>query len=157
MVGWLGGGRVTDQLPATTDTRRPAFGAGRVLIVIYGIFAVAATARATVQLIRDASEAPLAYGLSALSAVVYIVATIALAHNGRRLRVVAWATVGFELLGVVVIGTLSLTHPELFARDTVWSGFGRGYGYVPLVLPVLGIIWLWWSSPRRLSQANGRP
>lgn len=143
------------ELPATTDTRRPAFGAGRVLIVVYGVFAVAATARATVQLIRNVSEAPLAYWLSAFSAVVYVIATIALAHNGRRLRVVAWVTVLIELTGVITIGILSLTHPELFARDTVWSGFGRGYGYVPLVLPLLGVAWLWWSSPRRLSHANG--
>ncbi|GAB2983251.1 hypothetical protein [Actinotalea caeni] len=143
------------ELPTTTDTRRPAFGAGRVLIVVYGIFAVAATARATVQLIRDAAEAPLAYGLSAFSAVVYLVATVALAHNGRRLRVVGWVTVLFELVGVLVVGVLSLTHPELFPRDTVWSEFGSGYGYVPLVLPFLGVAWLWWSSPRRLSQANG--
>jgi len=25
----------------------------------------------------------------------------------------------------------------------VWSGFGQGYGYVPLVLPFLGLLWLW--------------
>jgi hypothetical protein len=25
----------------------------------------------------------------------------------------------------------------------VWSGFGAGYGYVPLVLPFLGLWWLW--------------
>lgn len=146
---------MTEELPTSTDTRRPAFGAGRVLIVVYGIFAVAATARAGYQLISQASEAPLAYGLSAFSAVVYVVATVALAHNGRRLRVVAWVTVGIELLGVIVVGILSVTHPELFARDSVWSGFGGGYGYVPLVLPFLGIAWLWWSSPRRLSRVRG--
>lgn len=146
---------MSENLPGTTDTRRPAFGAGRVLIVIYGIFAVAALARAGYQLMTRASEAPLAYGLSAFSAVVYVVATVALAHNGRRLRVVAWVTVGIELLGVVVVGILSVTHPELFARDSVWSGFGQGYGYVPLVLPFLGIAWLWWSSPRRLSRVRG--
>lgn len=147
---------MNEQLPATTDTRRPAYGAGRVLIVVYGIFAIAATARAGYQLITDASQAPLAYGLSAFSAVVYVIATIALAHNGRRLRVVAWVTVLIELTGVLVVGILSVTHPELFQRDSVWSLFGQGYGYVPLVLPMLGIAWLWWSSPRRLSQVNGR-
>lgn len=139
----------------TTDTRRPAYGAGRVLIVVYGIFAIAATARAGYQLATKASEAPLAYWLSAFSAVVYIVATIAIAHNGRRLRVVAWVTVLIELIGVLTVGSLSVTHPELFAHDSVWSRYGQGYGYVPLVLPLLGIAWLWWSSPQRLSRANG--
>ena len=140
-------------LPQTVDTRRPAYGAGRVLIAGYAVFALAATARASVQLVRDAGEAPLAYGLSAFSAVVYVIATIALAHNGRRLRVVAWVTLAIELVGVLTIGTLSLWHPELFPHDSVWSGFGRGYGFVPLLLPFLGIFWLWRSSPARIASA----
>lgn len=134
------------------DTRRPAYGPGRVLIFIYGVFALSASARASVQLIRNAAEAPLAYTLSAVSAVIYIVATIAIAHNGRRMRRVAWVTVGFELVGVLTVGTLSVTHPALFAHPSVWSGFGSGYGYVPLVLPILGIFWMWYSSPGRIAQ-----
>ncbi|HLS14944.1 MAG TPA: hypothetical protein VK095_10580 [Beutenbergiaceae bacterium] len=139
------------QLPQTEDTRRPAYGAGRVLILIYGVFALSATARSAVQLIRDAGEAPLAYGLSAFSAAVYVLATIALAHNGRRMRRIAWCAVVVELLGVVVIGVFSMTSPELFPRETVWSGFGSGYGYIPLVLPVVGLIWLWRSMPARIA------
>lgn len=138
-------------LPHTVDTRRPAYGGGRVLILVYAVFALAATARSTVQLIRDAGEAPLAYTLSAFSALVYVLATIALAHNGRRMRRIAWVAVCIELLGVLVVGVLSLTHPELFPEDTVWSGFGSGYGYVPLVLPFVGLFWLWWSRPARIA------
>lgn len=135
------------------DTRRPAYGPGRVLIFVYGLFAVSAAARASVQLIRDAAAAPLAYSLSALSALVYIVATVAMAHNGRRMRRLAWATVTFELVGVLTVGTLSLTHPELFAHASVWSGFGVGYGYVPALLPVLGLFWMWRSSPARIAHS----
>ena len=134
------------------DTRRPAYGPGRVLIFVYGVFAVSATARASVQLIRNAAEAPLAYSLSAVSAVVYVVATVALAHNGRRMRRVAWVAVTFELVGVITVGILSSTHPELFQHDSVWSRFGAGYGYVPAVLPVLGLFWMWRSSPARIAQ-----
>lgn len=136
------------------DTRRPAYGAGRALIAVYGIFALSATARALVQLIRNASEAPLAYGLSAFSAVVYILATIAMAHNGRRMRKLAWNAVLVEFIGVVAVGTLSLTHPEMFQHDSVWSIFGRGYGFVPLILPILGIWWLWRSSPARITATD---
>src|SRR5690606_16941567 len=92
---------------SATDSRRAAYGPGRALIAVYGGFAFAASARAGVQLIRDASEAPLAYGLSAVAAVVYIVATLLLAHNGRRVRRWAWVAVVFELVGVVVVGALS--------------------------------------------------
>ncbi|HZK05885.1 MAG TPA: hypothetical protein VFC82_08565 [Actinomycetaceae bacterium] len=140
------------------DSRRPAYGPGRILILVYAIFAVAALARSTVQLIRDASEAPVAYGLSLFAAVVYVLATIGLAHNGRRMRRLAWVAVGMELVGVLTVGTLSLLRPDLFPRDTVWSHFGSGYGFVPLVLPFVGIWWLWTSSPVRISRlAEGLP
>lgn len=136
--------------PATDDRPR-SLGVGRALIAVYGVFALAATARAVVQLVRDASEAPLAYGLSAFAAVVYIVATLALAHNGPRARVVAWVTCSIELVGVLAVGALSLVHPEDFPRATVWSAFGRGYGFVPLVLPVLGLLYLRRTRPGRAS------
>lgn len=132
------------------DSRRPAYGAGRALIAVYGLFALSATARASVQLIRNAAEAPLAYSLSAFSAVVYIIATVAMAHNGRKMRKVAWVAVGIELVGVIVVGVLSVTHAEMFQHESVWSTFGKGYFYVPLLLPVLGMWWLYKSSPARL-------
>lgn len=138
------------------DTRRSAYGLGRVLILVYGIFALAATARSVVQLIRDASAAPLAYWLSAFAAVVYILATIALAHNGRRMRRVAWTAVIIEFVGVFGVGALSLMRSDLFPDATVWSQFGQGYGYVPAVLPILGMIWLWQSDPRRIDRMAER-
>lgn len=134
------------------DTRRPAYGPGRVLILIYGVFALSATARAAFQLIRHMEVAPLAYWLSALAGLVYIVATVGLAHNGRRMRVVAWVAVGVELIGVIGVGLLSILRPEFFAEASVWSHFGSGYGYVPLILPFLGLWWLWYSSPTRLAR-----
>lgn len=140
------------------DSRRPAHGAGRILILVYGIFAVSAIARSWVQLARNAGEAPLAYGLSALAALVYLVATIGLAHNGRRMRKVAWTAVLVEATGVLTVGALSILRPELFPRDTVWSHFGAGYGFVPLVLPFFGIWWLWQSAPARITRlAEGLP
>ena len=85
------------------------------------------------------SLAPVAYLLSAFAAVVYIVLTVALATGARK---VALAACLIELAGVLIIGTLSLTQPEAFPRATVWSGYGSGYGFVPLVLPVIGLYWL---------------
>lgn len=117
-------------------------GYGRLLIAVYAIFALSATARAAYTLAVKFNEAPVAFILSAVSAVVYVVATIALSRKGARWGSVARAAVIFELIGVVTVGTLSFTHKELFAHPSVWSGFGAGYGYVPLVLPILGLIWL---------------
>jgi hypothetical protein len=124
--------------------RRTSSGFGRILVVVYGVFGVSATVRAGVQILRDFDEAPLAFSLSAFAAVVYVVATVALARDARRVATIA---VLIELVGVLLVGALSFAEPELFGRDTVWSGFGQGYGYVPLVLPVVGLWWLWSTRP----------
>jgi len=136
--------------PASTREAgaRPArmSGIGRVLVAVYGVLALAALGRSFVQIVSKFDEAPLAYALSALAAAVYVVATIALVRPGRAWYRVAWVTLVFELTGVLVIGTLSVIDPALFPHDTVWSWFGRGYLFIPLVLPVLG---MWWLAKHR--------
>ncbi|TFD77641.1 hypothetical protein [Cryobacterium fucosi] len=129
-------------------TRRVT-GIGRVLIAVYGILALAATGRSFVQIVSKFADAPLSYSLSALAAVVYIVATVALVRSGRGWYRVAWITIGFELLGVLLVGTLSLFDPSLFPHDSVWSVYGRGYLFIPLVLPILGMWWLARRAPGR--------
>ncbi|MGI9823311.1 hypothetical protein [Agromyces sp. Marseille-Q5079] len=125
-----------------TPSRPRMSGAGRVLVAVYAVLAVAATGRSFYQIATKFDEAPVAYALSALAAVVYIVATVALVRRGRVWYRIAWATLGFELTGVLVVGVLSILDPNLFPHDTVWSFFGRGYVFIPLVLPVLGMWWL---------------
>ncbi|MBN9150103.1 MAG: hypothetical protein KF692_08145 [Cryobacterium sp.] len=130
-------------LPAPTLSRpRSSRGIGGVLIAVYGVLALAATGRSFVQIVTNFDHAPVAYLLSALSAVVYILATVALLQRGAGWYLVAWVTISFELAGVLVVGLLSIFDGQLFPSDTVWSVFGRGYLFVPLVLPVLGMIWL---------------
>ncbi|MEV7396428.1 hypothetical protein [Aeromicrobium sp. NPDC092404] len=114
-------------------------GFGRVLVAVYAVFALAASSRSIFQLATKADEAPFAYSLSAVAGLVYVVATIALARSRRGL---ALATIGIELLGVLVTGVLSLVDDSLFPDQTVWSDFGAGYGFVPLVLPLVGLWWL---------------
>ncbi len=125
-----------------TGTARTNAGWGRALILVYGVFAFSALGRSSTQLVQKADEAPLAYALSAFAAVVYAVATYCLARPGPRTTPLAWAAVITELLGVMVVGALSLLEPDWFPDDTVWSRFGSGYGWVPAVLPFLGLAWL---------------
>lgn len=124
------------------DARSTATGLGRALVAIYAVFAVSATARSLFQLFTKADEAPVAYTLSAIAALVYVAATLGLAEVGPAPRRLAWAAVGFELGGVLLVGTLTVLDPELFADATVWSTYGQGYGFLPLVLPFLGLAWL---------------
>ena len=117
-------------------------GPGRLLVAVYAVFAVSASARAAVQVLTKLGEAPVAYLLSALAAAVYVVATISLARSTATSFRVALGAVALELVGVLSVGVLSVADPVAFPDETVWSGFGAGYGYVPLVLPVLGLLWL---------------
>jgi len=116
-----------------------AHGFGRVLVAVYAVFALAATSRSLFQLVTKFEDAPVAYVLSAVAGVVYVVATVALARNSRSLALLA---IGTELVGVLIVGILTVADRSLFPDQTVWSGFGAGYGYVPLVLPFFGLWWL---------------
>lgn len=115
-------------------------GAARLLVAVYAIFSISATARAAFQIATKFDQAPLAYSLSALSAGVYLFATFTLAKP--KLRALSQAALIFELLGVLSVGALSYLLPGLFAHPSVWSNFGAGYGYIPLVLPIVGLLWL---------------
>jgi hypothetical protein len=119
--------------------------AGRVLIVGYALFVVAAGARSAVQLATHASRAPLAYTLSAVAALVYLIGFALLIRRSAFAR--PWCRLEFG--GVLVVGGLSLVRPDWFPDATVWSRFGEGYAFVPLVLPLLALAWL-------RSRPNGR-
>lgn len=140
--------------PGRPARRRTGRGFGRVLVTVYGVLAFAAIGRSSYELVVKFHEAPVAYSLSTLAAVVYVVATFALAIGSPRWRTVAWVTVGLEAVGVVTVGALSLADPGVFGESTVWSGFGEGYGYVPLVLPFVGLWWLRRTGTRAAAGAG---
>ena len=112
---------MTGQDGAPTDgaTRSTRAGAGKVLVALYATFAVAATSRAGYQLLAQGDEAPLAYGLSAVAAVVYVLATVGLAVDRPWARRLAWLAVGTEAVGVLLVGTYSLLRPQDFPDPTV--------------------------------------
>ncbi|GAA4445565.1 membrane protein [Actinokineospora soli] len=114
-------------------------GPGRLLVAVYAVFALAACARSAVQIGTRFSVAPVAYLLSGVAAAVYVVATVALVKGWRGVAVAACVV---ELVGVLSVGAVSSLVPSAFPDATVWSGFGQGYGFVPAVLPVLGLWWL---------------
>lgn len=126
-------------------------GFGRLVIVIYGVFSLSAGVRSVYQLGTEFSEAPFAIILSTISAAIYVVATVALSRTGPGWHRIAWIAVWTEMIGVLAVGLLSVVAPELFPKASVWSHFGAGYGFVPLVLPVIGLIWLWRTRPNRLN------
>lgn len=136
--------------PRPPARRRPL---GQLLIAAYAVFAISAGARAFSQIVTDFDAAPVAYLLSLVAAAVYLVATIAFRKPGRRWFRVALTACLFEMAGVLGVGLWTFLDPELFAQATVWSHFGAGYGYVPLVLPFVGLAWLRHVEPE--TRADG--
>ena len=152
-------GESTDMSTPTTEPTRATrpgrlSGVGRVLVAVYGVLALAATAVVLADHERF-DEAPLAVlAVGGVRSRLHR-RTVALVRPGRTWYRIAWATIAFEFAGVIVIGLLSLVRPDLFPHDTVWSGFGRGYLFVPLVLPVLGMWWLARHRPDPAGESEG--
>src|ERR1700722_8516492 len=136
--------------PVTSPPAPTKTGPGRLLVAVYGLFALSACARAGTQIVTEFSRAPAAYVLSALAGLVYIVATVTLVNGSRTARRIAVLSCSVELAGVLVVGTWSVLDKASFPDATVWSTYGVGYGFVPLVLPVFGLLWL-----RRLNRRAG--
>jgi hypothetical protein len=121
-----------------------------ILIVVYSILGLAAAGRATVQILEKFADAPVAYAVSALSAIVYIVIAVAL---WRGWETVALVGSSVELIGVLVVGTLGFVDSDLWPDETVWTGFGSGYGWVPVLLPLVALYFLVKGRQRRAAAA----
>jgi hypothetical protein len=122
-------------------------GPARVLAVAYAILALAASARSLIQIASRWHEAPVAYGLSAAAAGVYLVIAVAIRRRGRRTRRILLAACCAELAWVLTVGASTLGRTDAFGDQTVWSRFGEGYGYLPLALPLLTLAWLTHGRP----------
>lgn len=125
----------------SAPTRR-ARGPASLLAAVYLLFAIAAGARSLFQLATKFDEAPLAYLLSLAAALIYLFAARCFARPSAASWRGAVTALGIELAGVLLVGVLSLVRDDLFPDATVWSDFGVGYGFIPLVLPVVGLVWL---------------
>ncbi|RBM23957.1 hypothetical protein [Streptomyces sp. PT12] len=122
-------------------------GPGRLLVTLYGVFTVGAASRSVYQLSTRFDEAPLAYVLSAVAALVYAFITVSLVRGGEGARRVALVACAAELVGVLTVGTWTLIDPSAFPDATVWSDYGLGYVFFPLILPVTGLLWLRRARP----------
>jgi hypothetical protein len=127
---------------------------GRVLVALYSVLALAAGARASVQIATRLGQAPVAYLCSGLAAAVYLAIAVALRRPSPKARRLAAIGCAAELAGVLAVGTATLADAAAFPDETVWSGYGSGYGFVPLLLPPLALWWL--LGPGRAAPALGR-
>jgi hypothetical protein len=80
--------------------------------------------------------------LSAVAAVVYAFITYTLVRGGETARKAALVCCAAELAGVLIVGTWTVLDPSAFPDSTVWSEYGMGYVFIPVLLPVTGMLWL---------------
>ncbi|MEU6376424.1 hypothetical protein [Streptomyces sp. NPDC046909] len=126
----------------TTTRNRLISGPGTLLVWLYGVMVVGAVSRSVYQIATEFDRAPLAYSLSALAGVVYGFITYTLVRGGETARKAALVCCAAELVGVLTVGTWTLVEPSAFPDATVWSDFGMGYVFIPVLLPLSAIYWL---------------
>ncbi|MCX4833726.1 hypothetical protein OG746_33855 [Streptomyces sp. NBC_01016] len=117
-------------------------GPGMLLVWLYGVMVVGAVSRSAVQISTEFDKAPLAYSLSAVAGLVYAFITYSLVRGGDKARRAAFVCCALELAGVLIVGTWTLVEPSAFPDATVWSDFGMGYLFIPVLLPLSAMYWL---------------
>ncbi|MEG3629502.1 hypothetical protein [Streptomyces poriticola] len=126
----------------TPGRERLIGGPGIVLVWLYGVMVVGAVSRSAYQIATEFGRAPLAYTLSALAGLVYGFITYTLVRGGERARRAALVCCAAELVGVLTVGTWTLVDPSAFPDATVWSDYGMGYLFIPVLLPLTALYWL---------------
>lgn len=124
------------------DRTRLIGGPGLLLVWLYGVMVVGAVSRSAYQIATEFDRAPLAYSLSAAAGVVYGFITYTLVRGGETARRAALVCCAAELAGVLTVGTWTLVEPSAFPDATVWSDYGMGYLFIPVLLPLTAIYWL---------------
>ncbi|WP_328415632.1 hypothetical protein OG542_33120 [Streptomyces violaceus] len=133
---------------AEVSRQRLISGPGTLLVWLYGVMVVGAVSRSAYQIATEFDRAPLAYSLSAVAGVVYGFITYSLVRGGETARRAALVCCVAELVGVLTVGTWTLAEPSAFPDATVWSDFGMGYLFIPVLLPLSAIYWLRASRSR---------
>ncbi|MFE2557751.1 hypothetical protein ACFXGT_17345 [Streptomyces sp. NPDC059352] len=132
----------TQEKAAQGTRTRLVTGPGILLVWLYGVMSVGAVSRSIYQIATEFDRAPLAYALSAVAAAVYAFITYTLVRGGETARRAALVCCAAELAGVLIVGTWTLVEPSAFPDATVWSDYGYGYLFIPVLLPLTGIWWL---------------
>lgn len=135
------------------DTRRPAYGWGRILVGVFAVFGTTVLIPSLVSLVRSPDEAPAVWSFNLLGGGLYMLLAICVAHNGRRMRNIGWMCLGALAAMAVLIGVLTLADTPSTPADlsvSVWAHWGRARWYLPSLLPIVAAAWMWMSDPRRI-------
>jgi hypothetical protein len=123
--------------------RKAARGAPDVLAFFYGLWAFSALGRSSYEyLLKNPRPANLVPAhLSTFVGLLYIFIIVGLRRRSPRAWWVTLALLSVELAGVLIVGTLDVVW-RAFPYATVWSQYGRGYFFMPLLLPFVGLAYM---------------
>ncbi len=142
----------TENAAATSPMSGFIQGAGMILAISYPVLALSTGVRAVYQgFFKDEVTNYLAVALSGIAAICYLLATIGFTYRRKWAWQLSVAVLGFETLMTFIVGGLSLTtaYADVIGR-TVWRSFGADYGYLPLIQPILGLLWLFHPQTLRI-------
>ena len=132
------------------DKRPPSLGLGRIIIALFWVLGVWIFATAIIDLCHGQGKPWGPQLVALLAGVDYLVAATALTHNGRRMRMVGWVSIALSIAVPIGLWVASLGLDELNSARSAWTGMGVDFYYIPLVVSLIGIVWMWRSNPRRI-------
>lgn len=138
------------QVRTVHDTRRPAYGLGRILVGIFACMGMVILVPAAAALVRHPSEQTLVVSFNLVGGALYILLAVCVAHNGRCMRNIGWMSLAALATMAVLIGALTLSAPMPHLERSAWAQAGAGLWYLPAILPVVAAVWMWMSDPRRI-------
>lgn len=140
-----------DNQPPRSDDSLSGFAsiAGGILAISYPVLAISTGARAGYQLLlKEGVTNYLGPGLTAVAAVLYLVATVGFARRQKWAWKLSVGALTIETLFTLVVGSLSFVIPDVIG-STAWRHFGIDYAFFPFIQPILGLVWLLHPLTRR--------
>lgn len=149
-IGVVHGHDTTNEAAGAGDQRPPSLGLGRIIIAMFWLLGAWILVMAILDLFQAQGQAWGPRIVALLAGIDYLVAATALTHNGRRMRLVGWVTISLSIAIPIILWVASLGLDELNSARSAWTGFGADFFYLPLVVSIIGLIWMWRSNPRRI-------
>jgi hypothetical protein len=103
-------------------------------VALYGFWSVAVLSRAVSQYLTHPAVG-IPTHISLLAGLIYVAITVCAWHGLLRpVRIGLW----IEVVGVVVVSIAEEFRPLPYV--SAWSNYGAGYLWLPIILPIAGLI-----------------